>query len=90
MLRFRLFKDKSARYIMLVITIGCMLFLAIIGTGLLVKSWPVIRDKNLWVLLSTSNWKPFKGEFGFLIYILSTLYVTIIVIGLALPLSITG
>ena len=51
------------------------------------KSLPVIREKSLWTLLFTSSWKPFKGEFGFLAYILSTIYVTAIAILLALPFS---
>ncbi|MBP1667117.1 MAG: phosphate transporter permease subunit PstC, partial [Bacteroidetes bacterium] len=37
--------------------------------------------------LTSGNWKPFKGEFGFLPYILSTLYVSVIAIVIALPLS---
>ncbi len=37
-------------------------------------------------MLSSGNWKPFKGEFGFLPYILSTLYVSLIAIVIALPL----
>jgi phosphate transport system permease protein len=87
MLRFRLFKDKLARQTMLGLTVFCILLLFLIGAGLLFKSLPVIREKNLWTLLFTSNWRPFKGEFGFLAYILSTMYVTGIAILLALPFS---
>jgi phosphate transport system permease protein len=87
MLRIRLFKDKLARQIMLGLTVFCILLLFIIGAGLLFKSLPVIREKNLWTLLFTSNWRPFKGEFGFLSYSLSTIYVTGIAILLALPFS---
>jgi len=72
---------------MLCLTILCVLFLFLIGTGLFIKALPVIKEKGLWELLSTSNWKPFKGDFGFLSYILSTFYVTAIAIALALPLS---
>ena len=73
---------------MLGLTVLCILLLFIIGAGLFIKALPVIREKNLWVLLSTSSWKPFKGEFGFLVFILSTLHVTYIAILIALPLSI--
>jgi phosphate transport system permease protein len=72
---------------MLVITILSILFLFVIGIGLLVKAFPVIQEKSLWTLLTSSNWRPFKGEFGFASYILSTIYVTIIAIVIALPLS---
>jgi phosphate transport system permease protein len=88
MLNFRLFKDRAARHIMLGLTVLCILLLFVIGAGLFIKALPVIREKNLWVLLTTSSWKPFKGEYGFLVFILSTLHVTYIAILLALPLSI--
>jgi len=72
---------------MLCFTLLSLLFLFIIGVGLFVKAIPILHDKRLWVLLSSGNWKPFKGEFGFLPYILSTFYVTLIAIVIALPLA---
>jgi phosphate transport system permease protein len=83
----RAIKDKSARHIMLGIAIFAMLFLLVIGISLFLKALPIMREKNLWVLLSSGNWKPFKGEFGFLPYILSTIYVSLLAIAIALPLS---
>jgi phosphate transport system permease protein len=47
-----------------------------------------MKEKGLWVLLTSANWKPFKGDFGFLPYIISTIYVSVIAIVIALPLSI--
>jgi phosphate transport system permease protein len=84
---FRLIKDKLARHSMLGLTIFCLLILFVIGAGLLIKSLPILREKNLWTLLTTSSWKPFKGDFGFLTFIVSTLYVTGIAILIALPLA---
>ena len=46
-----------------------------------------MQEKSLWTLLTTSNWRPFKGDFGFASYIISTLAVTGIAIVIALPLS---
>jgi phosphate transport system permease protein len=83
----RALKDKSARQIMLGIAFFSLLLLLVIGVSLLIKSLPIMKEKSLWVLLSSGNWKPFKGEFGFLPYILSTLYVSLIAIIIALPLS---
>ncbi len=88
MYRTRLFKDKLARVIMLALTIFCLLLLVVIGISLFYKSAPIIRDKSIITLLTTSNWRPFKGDFGFLTYIVSTLYVTSIAIIIALPLSV--
>jgi len=72
---------------MLSATLMSIFFLFLIGGGLFVNSLPIMQEKGLWTLLTTSNWRPFKGEFGFASYILSTLYVTGIAIVIALPLS---
>jgi phosphate transport system permease protein len=87
MLKFRLVKDNIARQMMLGLTILCLLLLFIIGGGLVVKSIPILQEKSIWQLLGTSSWRPFKGEYGFLTFILSTLYVTLIAIIIALPLA---
>jgi phosphate transport system permease protein len=88
MRRIRASKDKAARYFMLGIAIFTILFLLVIGFTLFFKALPIMREKNLWTLLSSSNWKPFKGDFGFLPFIISTLYVSVIAIIIALPFSI--
>lgn len=72
---------------MLGIAFFSLLLLFIIGFGLLIKALPIIRDQNIWSLLTSSSWKPFKGDFGFLPFILSTLYVSLTAIAIALPLS---
>jgi len=72
---------------MLFATVVSIFFLFLIGGGLFYKSLPIMEEKSLWTLLTTSNWRPFKGDFGFASYILSTLFVTGIAIVIALPLS---
>lgn len=88
MKRMRFIKDKTARYIMPSIAVFAVLLLLIIGFSLFFMSLPVMKEKNLWSLLSLSEWRPFKGEFGFLPFIISTLYVSLIAILIALPFSI--
>lgn len=83
----RLIKDTIARHYMLGITLLCILMLFIIGFVIFQKALPIIHEKSIWTLLTTSSWRPFKGEFGFGSYIVSTLYVTAIAIILALPLA---
>ena len=73
---------------MLGIAVFTILILIIIGLTLFFKALPIMREKNLWVLLTSSNWKPFKGDFGFLPFIISTIYVSLIAIMIALPFSI--
>jgi phosphate transport system permease protein len=87
MRRIRATKDKTARYFMLGIAIFTIIFLLVIGLSLFFKALPIMREKNLWLLLTSSNWKPFKGDFGFLPFILSTFYVSLIAIIIALPFS---
>jgi len=72
---------------MLGIAIFALLFLVVIGLSLFLKALPIMKEKNIWVLLTSGSWRPFKGDFGFLPFILSTLYVSVIAIAIALPLS---
>lgn len=87
LLQRRIFKDKAARWVMLVLT-GLSLFLLVaIGIGLFFKSRLILSEHSLWDLLSGSAWKPLSGEFGFLPFIVGTLFVTALSIAIALPIS---
>ncbi|HOZ14185.1 MAG TPA: phosphate ABC transporter permease subunit PstC [Tenuifilaceae bacterium] len=86
-LKYRLLKEKIARHYMLGLTILCLTILFVIGLVLLSKAFPVFRDKDLFKVFFTSGWRPFKGEYGFLTFIFSTLNVTFIAILIALPFS---
>ena len=83
----RIVKDKVARQFMLGIAFFSLLLLLVIGISLLLKALPIMRDKPIGMLLTSGNWKPFKGEFGFYPFIISTLDVSAIAITIALPLS---
>jgi phosphate transport system permease protein len=83
----RAIKDRSARHIMLGIAVFALMFLLLIGISLFIKAFPIMKEKNIWVLLTSGNWRPFKGDFGFLPFILSTIYVSLLAIAIALPLS---
>jgi phosphate transport system permease protein len=85
--RLRKIKDKGARWFMRVMAFSAILILLIIGIMLFLKAYPVIRENSLLKLLSSSNWKPTAGEFGFLPFIISTLYVSAIALIIAFPLS---
>jgi phosphate transport system permease protein len=84
-MNLRLVKDKIARNTMMGLSLFSILVLLLIGVVLFVYSLPTFTDNNTYKLLFTSNWKPFKGEFGFGTFIYSTLYVTFIAILLAFP-----
>lgn len=84
---FRLLKDRMAGSVMLTFTLLSVLLLIFIGVGLVVKSLPILEEKSLWDLLCTSKWKPMRGDFGFLPFIMGTLWVTMIAIIWTLPVS---
>jgi phosphate transport system permease protein len=84
-MNLRLVKDKIARNTMMGLSLFSILILLLIGVVLFVYSLPTFTDNNIFKLLFTSNWKPFKGEFGFGTFIYSTLYVTFIAIILSFP-----
>lgn len=87
MQKSRIIKDKTAQVVMFSLTIVSILFVVVMFVGLYLKSAPVLDGKSVWSLLTASEWKPMKGEFGFFPFIAGTLWVTMVSIVLALPVS---
>lgn len=83
----RIFKDKFARSLMFVLTILSLLLLVAMGIGLYLKSEMILDEHSLWSLLTTNEWRPLKGIFGFLPFIVGTLAVTALSILIALPIA---
>ncbi len=83
---FRLIKDKIAHRVMFLLTLFSALLALLIGLGLYLRSVPLLKIASIGHLLSSSVWKPFKGEFGFYPFVMGTLWVTAIAIVIALPL----
>lgn len=84
----RVLLDGFMGKVVKVMTIFSLFLLLLIITGLVLKSIPVLQNNSLSNLLFSSEWSPFKGKFGFLPFILSTVYVTVIAAVIAIPLSI--
>jgi phosphate transport system permease protein len=55
--------------------------------GLLQKSRAILALKSFSGLLFGSGWHPLKGEFGFLPFLMGTLWVTLVAMVLAVPIS---
>ena len=85
--KLRILQDKIASKLFLSICIFSILFIVIIGVGLYLKSAPILHSSSLSQLLFSSEWKPFKNQFGFFAYIVGSVVVTVIAIVIALPLS---
>ena len=86
-MNIRILKDRTARDIMLVLTLLSIVMVAVIAIGLYLKSKPVLESESLWTLLFSSEWKPLKGRFGFLPFLMGTVWVTLLSITIALPIS---
>jgi phosphate transport system permease protein len=84
--QYRQLKEFVFRNFMLSLTILSLSFAVVIGISLYYKSIPILDQQGLWSILSSENWKPMKGEFGFYPFIMGTLWVTFIAIIISLPL----
>ena len=84
----RRYKDEIARRVMLLLCIFVISLMFIIAFGLYYKARPVLAVEPLKNLLFSSVWHPTQGRFGLSIFIMSTLWVTLIAIIIAVPLSV--
>lgn len=83
----RTLKDRTAKGLMLTMTVVAILTVVAIAIGLYLKSRPVLDSQTLSSLLFGSQWKPLKGQFGFLPFLMGTVWVTLLAIAFALPIS---
>ncbi|OJU48348.1 MAG: phosphate ABC transporter permease subunit PstC [Bacteroidales bacterium 45-6] len=84
---YRILKDKVAGGIMLFLTIASILLVIAMAFGLYFKSAPIFESNSLWDLIFSSQWKPGQGKFGFLPFIVGTLWITILAVIFALPIA---
>lgn len=86
-MNIRILKDRTASGVMFFLTVISLLLVFVMGIGLYVKSAPVFEEHTLKELLFSANWKPMKGQFGFLPFIMGTIWVTGIAVAMALPIA---
>jgi phosphate transport system permease protein len=82
----RRIKDILASKTMLVFTVLTAVIILLMIAGLYFKSRPILASQPLGQLLFSSRWHPFRGEFGFLAFIMGTLWVTGVAVLIAVPL----
>ncbi|MBN2165552.1 MAG: phosphate ABC transporter permease subunit PstC [Marinilabiliaceae bacterium] len=70
---------------MLISLTAILLIPLFIIAGLYLKSTPLFNHQDFLRLISSSEWQPHKGNFGFWPFIAGSLYVTIIAFALAAP-----
>ncbi len=84
---YRLAKDRVAGYVMFFLTISSLLLVVTMGVGLYLKAAPILQEHSLWELLSASEWKPMKNQFGFFPFLMGTLWVSGLALLIAIPIS---
>lgn len=80
-------QDFLATAFMRAASICCILLVVTIVLVLVLKSWPILSTRSLGSLLFTSAWRPMKGQFGFLAFIVGTLWVTVLAMAISVPVS---
>lgn len=85
MRKIRFVKDRLFRSVIFGMSVFTWVLLLAIFLGLLWKSRSILALKPLGELLTSSAWAPSQGNFGFLPFILGTVWVTLIAIAIAAP-----
>ncbi|MCX6339686.1 MAG: phosphate ABC transporter permease subunit PstC [Candidatus Aureabacteria bacterium] len=83
----RVFKDKCARIVTQALSVGASLLVFLMLLALYQRSRPILALHPLMSLLCSRAWQPLRGLFGFLPFIMGTLWVTGVAIAIAVPLS---
>lgn len=84
-MRFRQLKDRFAGLLMSALTVFVVALVLLIALALLMRARPLLDIKPLGELLTSSDWHPLRGEFGFWPFIVGTLWVTMLAMVLAVP-----
>lgn len=76
--RRRRAKEYLARRTMALLTVATCSLIVVIGTALLYRAWPLLSTRPLGELLSSQDWHPMQGSFGFAPFIAGSAAVTLI------------
>lgn len=78
-------QDTIAGRIFFVFSLIPFLLALVIIAMLVIRAWPIVQNHSWWDLLTGQVWDPEKGLFGFLPFILGTIWVTVAGLVLAVP-----
>ena len=83
----RLVYDRIAGHIMGTLAAASLLLVVAMAIGLLLKSLPILQEHSLWDLLTEGEWRPMANKFGFFPFLMGTLYVSLLALAIAIPIS---
>ncbi len=78
-------RDQTASRAFFVLSLLPLTLIIVILVALILRSQPILRVNSIWALLSGQIWKPNQGLFGFLPYIIGTIWVTSVAMIIAIP-----
>jgi phosphate transport system permease protein len=82
---YRRDEDRNARRILFSLSMIPVGLVLVIIVALCLRFVPIMQQHTAWDLLSGTIWKPLKGQFGFLPFIVGTFWVTGVGVILAVP-----
>ncbi|QLC49394.1 phosphate ABC transporter permease subunit PstC [Methanolobus zinderi] len=86
-MNIRRLKDSISSRMMLAMTaFACLLFFFML-TSLYYRASPILSTVPIYDLLFSKEWSPYSGKFGFFPFILGTLWVTVLALAIAVPVS---
>lgn len=85
MLLRRKILDKTLGIWMIIALVTILLMPVIMGLGLFYKASPLFENQTIFSLITSSEWSPNKGSFGFWPFIAGSLYVTLLSFIFAAP-----
>lgn len=86
--RYRKWRNRVHQSWMMVALMVMLLIPLILVAGLFMKSMLLLRTNSLMELLFSSDWSPMGGHFGFLPFIVSSLWITILALLFSAPVCI--
>ncbi len=83
--RWRYLKDRIASRILWLVAILPLVILVLMAAGLAARTKPLLDHASLGALLLGETWSPQQGLFGFLPFIVGTVWVTTVAMIIAVP-----
>ena len=80
-------RDAITRKVFFLAAVGVCLLLVPMLAGLYYKARPILVGRSAWSLLVSSEWQPMAGKFGMLPFMVGTVYVTLLAMVIAVPVS---
>lgn len=85
MISTRLLKNVLFKQLGCTLLVSCFIIFFALLLLVVYKSIPLLEHQSLGSILTSSNWSPGRGHFGFLPFVMGSLWITVIAILLAVP-----